>query len=283
MQNYKHEESFFNASNDGLRIYYQWYIPEKTERIIVIQHGFGEHSGRYENLVRHFSGSNTAFYMLDSRGHGHSEGARGHVNEFTQYREDLADFINIVQQKSGGQKIILLGHSLGGVVVADYAVSQGQSDLQALIFSSAAFQPVLDIEKSIKKTVGEVLSIFAPAVTVDAGLDAAHISHDKNEVRRYINDPLVHSKISLKMGTAFFKSGEELLKEVHKITVPVYMMHGSGDMIAESNGTERAFQAVSSKKKNLKIYDGLYHEMMNEKLPEREKVLDELKDWVMSL
>ncbi len=266
---------------DGFEFYAQSWKPAEIKKVLVIQHGFGEHSGRYKNIVQALENENTAIYALDARGHGKTPGRRGHVDDFNFYAADLTVLIKKARAENPNVPMFLLGHSMGALV-AGLATLSGDTakELKGLILSSGGFKPALDPIQEIKKAVGTVLANFAPAVTVDAGLDVKLISRDENTVQAYINDPLVHGKISLKMGVDLFSVGEKLINEAPRFTLPILVFHGDADGIAKVEGSKAFFAGVSSQDKTLHIYPGFYHETMNETYSDRQKVLADVVGWI---
>jgi lysophospholipase len=268
---------------DGFEFYTQTWkdAKAKIEKVVVIQHGFGEHSGRYQNLIAALEGQKAAVYALDARGHGKTPGKRGHISDFNLYASDLAVLVKKARDENKGVPIFLLGHSMGALIATLTAQKpEVASELSGLILSSGAFKPALDTVQAIKKAVGTFLAQFAPALTVPAGLDVNLISRDANVVQAYVNDPLVHDKISLKMGVDLFATGKALIEQASRITLPVLVFHGDADGIAQVEGSKEFFQALSSKDKTLKIYPGFYHETMNEPYADRKQVLQDVVDWI---
>lgn len=281
---YKNKQASFQSSVDGLNIFFQSWTKPDAEKVLVIQHGFGEHSNRYNNLLNALENEPINVYALDSRGHGRSEGKRGHVDQFQRYIDDLADLIRIVKQEQNIQKVILLGHSLGGVIALQYATEGfNQDNLLGLIISSPGLKVKMDFEKEIKKIAAELLATFMPSVTLDANLDLRYLSHDQNVIEAYKKDPLVHGKISFQMGKNLFHLNAVMKNKAHLIQVPILMIHGDSDGIADVEGTKEFFNNLVCKRKELKIYKGLYHELMNELPADREKVLNDIVEFIRSL
>ncbi len=270
---------------DGFELYAQvWHDANtKPDKVLVIQHGFGEHSGRYTHLLEALEGKNTIVYALDSRGHGKTPGKRGHISDFSLYASDLAELVKKARKENPGLPMVLLGHSMGGLVATEAALkSEVAKELKGLIVSSGAFFPALDTLKAIKKAVGTVLAKIAPAVTVAAGLDVKLISRDANTVEAYKRDPLVHGMISMKMGVDLFATGPKLIEAASSITLPTLVIHGDADGIAQVHGSKDFFAALSSQDKTLKIYPGFYHETMNEPLADRKQVLNDVVGWFVA-
>ncbi|MCE9600227.1 MAG: lysophospholipase [Spirochaetia bacterium] len=277
---YTPHQSMFKSSKDDFPIFYQKWTPAQVRRVCVIQHGFGEHSGRYQNILNAFDGTGTAFYALDARGHGKTGGKRGHVDQFQMYVDDLADLIQIARKENMNDQVYLLGHSLGGVIVLQYSLQgTNQSNLEALIVSSPGLIIEMDAGKTIKKNMATLFASILPAVTLDANLDLTYISHDPVVVEAYKNDPLVHGKISFQMGSNLFSIGKSILEKANHLTVPVYIFQGTGDKIVSPESSKALYAGLTTADKTLKLYEGLYHETMNELEADRNRVLADLKEW----
>jgi lysophospholipase len=282
MASLKNTSTNFSSPVDGIELYYQKWLPETSiERIIVIHHGLGEHSGRYQNLLKAMNDSKTAIYALDARGHGKSSGIKGHVGKFDFFARDLGALIQLVRDENPEKKLLLFGHSMGGLILLDFLIRESSlPNIQGAIISSPAIMPVMDLIKTIKKGIAGLLTPFIPAVTMESGLDLNFLSHDQDVINQYRADPLVHGKISIQLGMSLFTVPEKILNNASKINLPVLIIHGSGDGMVSFKGSQNLYEKISSSDKTLKIFDGLYHELINEKSPDKEKVLDILKEWL---
>ncbi|XDD49906.1 lysophospholipase [Leptospira sp. WS92.C1] len=274
------------AGSGGSKIFYRTYQPKegrKGNRVLVVQHGIGEHSGRYEFLVEALAGTGTALYLIDSRGHGRSDGKRGAVDSFSDFLSDLGKLISIAMEKEKLSKVNLLGHSMGAAIAAFYAEEgTNQGSLNALVISGLPIHAKLDIALKIKKGIAPLISDLLPNLTLPTGLDVNMISHDKAVVEAYKKDPLVHGMASAYLGNMLLNSEEPIIANAGKIKVPIYIFHGKEDAIARYTGSETFYNAVGSSDKSIKIYEGLFHETMNERLEDRTRVLSDLKKWLES-
>ncbi|MDZ4724582.1 MAG: alpha/beta hydrolase [Leptospira sp.] len=278
---YTREESTFQ-NNDGSKIYYQVYRPKSgAKRALVVHHGFGEHSGRYTNLLDALAEKSYAIYLLDARGHGRSDGRRGVINHISDFFVDLKQLIDIAKQKEGVKKVTLLGHSMGAAVTFLYTGTDNyQDDLDALVTSALPIKVKTDFVMDVKKGIGGFLAKVLPTLTIPAGLDVNMISHDKSVVEAYVNDPLVHGNVSAYLGDFLLNCYDLALNTASRIKLPIYMFHGKEDQIAICSGSEDAFAKLGSTDKTIKLFDGLYHETMNETPKERAVVLKELVSWL---
>ncbi|MCB1191940.1 MAG: lysophospholipase [Leptospiraceae bacterium] len=281
---FTNHHSSFKSSKDGMNIFYQFWTKPYAKRFLVIQHGFSDHSDRYENLVNHLQDSDINIYALDSRGHGRSDGIRGHVDEFSDYASDLGDLINIVKKEEKTEKVFLLGHSMGGVIVLQYTLEpQNQKNLHALITSAPALRVKMSLDKEIKKTVAGFLANIFPSFIIDADLNTNYLSHDKAVVEKYNSDPLVHGKVSFKMGTTLFNIADVIYKKLSNIQIPIFITHGEADGIIDVEGSKELFYKLTAQNKTLKVYPGLYHETMNEIPEKRETVLKDIGNFIDSI
>lgn len=278
---YIHETSTF-VNKDGGKIFYQVFRPKSaTKRVLVVHHGFGEHGGRYTNLVESLADKGFAIYLIDARGHGRSDGRRGVIHHFSDFFADLNQLINIAKQKESVSMVTLLGHSMGAVITFLYTGTDNyQSDLDALITSGLAIKVQTDFVMDVKKGIGGFLAQVLPTLTIPAGLNVNLISHDKSVVDAYVQDPLVHGNISAYLGDFLLNCYDLAINSAQRIKIPVYMFHGKEDQIALPSGTDAAFASLSSNDKSMKLFEGLYHETMNETPKERAIVLQELVAWL---
>ena len=281
---YTNKQSNFKSSIDNKNLFYQSWTKPNSKQVLVFQHGFGEHSDRYGNLLNTLNDESISIYALDARGHGRSEGKRGHVDQFQNYIDDLSDLIRIAKDEQKVEKVVLLGHSLGGVIVLQYATEGfNQDNLSGIIASSPGLKIKMDLEKEIKKCAAQILSSIMPSTTLDANLDLQFLSHDQSVIEAYKKDPLVHGKVSFQMGLNLFNLGSALFQKAHLISVPIFMIHGDAEGITDYEGTKEFFSNLTTPNKEIKIYPGLFHEMMNELPKDKEIVLRDVKNFILSL
>jgi alpha-beta hydrolase superfamily lysophospholipase len=243
---------------------------------MIIVHGLGEHSGRYGNPVSYFCPRGYAIYIMDNRGHGRSSGLRGHVDDFREYREDLASFIEKVRKEYHREKLFLVGHSLGGLISISYALSFPKS-IQGLIISSPGLRPK-EPPPVVKAFMGRILSHLWPTLTLSNEVDPHGISRDPMVVTNYINDPLVHDRVSTRFYTEFLKETVRVVAEAPSLRVPLLLMQAGEDRLVDPEASKEFFSRAGSQDKTLKIYEGYYHELFNE--PEKEKVFMEIEQWI---
>jgi len=216
------------------------------------------------NLVNYFKDKNTNFYLIDNRGHGRSQGQRGHIVLFGQYLDDLRMFVEKVREEESDQKhdIFLLGHSMGGNMVANYLI-QRDSYFTGAILSGPGFKIASPVNP-IKALAGKLLSSTIPFLSLDNDLNTAHLSHDPDVVKAYEKDSLVHSKVSARWFTQFLWAGNFALRNAKFIKCPVLVLQGGDDKIIAPSGAREFYKNLTVKEKELHVFDGFYHEIFNE-------------------
>jgi len=247
---------------------------EKTRAIIIMVHGLGEHINRYSDWAGLFREKGFAFLGVDMPGHGSSPGKRGYIRSYSVTDEMIDTLIHTSKMTFPGCPVFLYGHSLGGGIVLDYLVRKKPGIKGAIVTSpwlKLSFEPA----KS-KIMLASLVKNVLPGLTQPSGLNVNHISHENAVVEKYTNDPLVHGKIAVSLFYSAMQAGKNALQNAAELTIPVLLMHGSDDMITSPEGS-REF-AEKSNKVELKIWQGGYHELHNEKF--RGEVFDYILKWI---
>ncbi|GAG39340.1 unnamed protein product, partial [marine sediment metagenome] len=238
----------------GLSIYYQCWLPATNPKaILLVVHGWAEHSGRYTNLVNHFVPEGYAICALDHRGHGKSEGRRGYVERFSDYLDDLKTLFDIVRSEHGDTKIFLVGHSMGAIIATAYTVTVShQQELAGLIVSGVGVKPGSSLSSALIP-LARILSLLLPRLGIMV-LDASAISQDKAVVDAYVNDPLVYrGKITCRFGAEMLATLRKLPSEMPEINLPILIMHGTADRLCDPEGSRILYERANSRDKTLKL------------------------------
>ncbi|MEM7556198.1 MAG: lysophospholipase [Cyanobacteria bacterium P01_A01_bin.84] len=270
----QHYESNFN-SFDGLKLYIQSWLVENYNAVIVIVHGYGEHSDRYTHVGKYLANEGFCVYTFDLRGHGQSEGERCFVQSFDDYLRDLDIFIKGIKDKTD-RSIYLLGHSMGGAISILFSLEY-QSILNGLILSA----PILQFGNNIHPLllpITYLLGYLTPKLQT-LRLDSNAISRDLEVVKSYNDDALVyHGGTKARTATEIIRATRQIREKMAELNLPLLIMHGTKDILANPEGSRRLFARSNSNDKLLKLYDGLYHEVFNE--PEKVQVLADLTKWL---
>ena len=276
--NIEHTSGNF-AGVRGNQIFFQEWAPKNAPArgVILIVHGYAEHSGRYSALATDLVEAGFAVGALDHRGHGQSEGKRVQVQEFDDLVDDLSTYEGLLRGRYPAPlPLFILGHSMGGLISLRY-VTRDDSEATGLVLSGAAADKPDDIS-SLTITIGNLLAKVAPDFGV-ASLQLDKISRDPAVVEAYENDPLVtDGKVRARMGSEMINAMDVTGKAVPTLTVPILIMHGGDDVVTPPHGSKMISEKVGSQDKTLTIYDGLYHEIYNE--PERDVVIADVVAWL---
>ena len=259
----------------GVEIYWQAWRPAEARAVVVIAHGAGEHSRRYEHVARRLVDAGYAVYALDHRGHGLSKGRRALVDRMDRVIADVRTLVGRAAAENPGRPLFLLGHSMGGTIGIAFA-ARHQQELAGLALSGPV--AVLEAASPALRVIASVLSTLTPGLGVFA-VDASLVSRDPEVVRAYREDPLVfHGKLPARTVAELAAAVGRFPAEVPTIRLPLLVMHGTEDALAPVAGATMVHERAASGDKTLKLYEGLYHEILNE--PERQTVLDDLLSWL---
>lgn len=272
----KHQEAYFTGSS-GTQIYYQSWLPEKeVKAVLIIVHGLGEHGGRYMEIVNQLVPAGIAVYAHDQYGHGKSEGTRMFVPSFEEFTNTLKIFYDLVKDQHPKEKIFMLGHSMGSLILTDYLLDH-QDELDGAIISGTAIHVPPGIS-NFTVALGKLLSVLMPKAGIEA-LDPKGVSRDPEVVNAYINDPLVYTgKFTARLGAEGIKTMQKVTARMSEIHLPIYIFQGSADFMAKPEGSQDLYDAVSSEDKTLKYYKGYYHETYHD--IGKEQVLKDLQAWL---
>jgi acylglycerol lipase len=260
----------------GHEIYWRAWTPEQPKAVVVLAHGLHEHSGRYAHVAERLNRSGYAVHTLDHAGHGRSGGTKGNVGSMAGVLDDFDRLRRTAQEQHPGLPLVVLGHSMGGLIAIDYLVSKGQEGVAALAVSGAAVDT--SSAGGVQRRLAPVIGRLAPNLGVLL-LGADNVSRDPAVVKDYENDPLNHNgKVRARTGAEMLLSVQRVVDGLPRITVPPLVMHGSEDKLVPVAGSRLIEETIGSPDKTLKIYDGLYHEIFNE--PEQDQVLDDLVAWL---
>lgn len=254
----KNIEGTFKGSG-GLSLYYQsWHPQGEVPAVVVIVHGLGAHSGLFAPAVQHLISQGYAIYALDLRGHGRSPGQRGHINAWTEFREDLSAFLQWIHLQEPDCPCFLWGHSLGGAIVLDYAL-RSPKGLQGIIVTAPALGRV-GVSR-LKIAMGRIFSRVYPRFSLRVGLDRSASSRDPSIVSTYAQDPLQHEYGSARLATEFFAAARWIKNHASDLQIPLLLLHGSADRITLPESSWNFCQRVTFPDKECYEYPGSFHDL----------------------
>ncbi len=260
----------------GLNLYYQsWHPLGNPCAIVVIIHGLGSHSGLFSNVIEHLVKAGYAVYGLDLRGHGRSQGQRGHIRTWSEFREDLKVFLHLIEVQQPGCPRFLLGHSLGGAIVLDYVLRfptavQGVITM-AIPLGRVGISPV-------KLTLGRTLSQVMPRFALNTGFAGATASRDQNVQATFTQDRLMHSRGSARLATEFLGAIAWIQSHADHLQVPILILHGGADQVALPEGSRIFFQKIDFPDKEHHEYPQSRHALHRDL--DYQEMLADLEDWL---
>jgi alpha-beta hydrolase superfamily lysophospholipase len=259
------------------RIFWRSWTPDDraARAVIVLVHGLGEHSGRYDHVVARLVGEGYAVHTADHRGHGRSDGPRAFIEDMDNVVADVDTLVDRAVAAQPGVAVFMLGHSMGGLIALRYALAH-QERLAGLILSAALAQ--LDAVPKPLELVGRALSVIAPRAPLIA-IDSALVSRDASVVEAYRSDPLVHhGKVPARTAVQLADTVGRFPDTVGAITVPTLILYGTADGLCPPAGSMMLGERIGAADKTVTAYEGLFHEILNE--PERETVLEDIVGWL---
>jgi len=241
-----------------------------------VPHGVAEHSGRYAHVAQSLVDAGYTVVGFDLRGHGKSSGKRNYINSFQDYLNDLQEVLNRTKASYPDLPLFLFGHSMGGGIVTLFTIERNP-DVKGVLLSGPSVKVSDDISPFLQKISG-VISAILPKLPV-IKLESTDISKDPEVVKAYDEDPLNYrGGILARTGSELLNATKTITARSHVIDLPILIMHGDSDKLADKSGSEMLYANVSSTDKTLKIYAGLYHEILNE--PEQDQVKADIINWL---
>ncbi len=268
------KESTFEGVG-GLKIFNRsWQPAGKTRGVVVIVPGFNSHSGQYLWVGEQFAKKDLASYAIDLRGRGRSEGERYYVEKMEDYTDDVATLVRTAKAENPALPVFVLGHSAGGVVSCVYALDH-QAEIDGLICESFAYDlPVPGFVLSLLKG----FDYIAPHAHVYT-LKNENFSRDPQFVDSMNNDPLIKGESEpTQTAKVMIDAARRLNKEFPLIKLPVLILHGTEDKATNPSGSQFFFETAGSTDKTLKLYQGHYHDLLND--IDREAVMADINDWI---
>jgi len=267
------------TTDDGLNLRRVTWLPDDDGDIaglVVICHGLGEHVGRYENVAQALVAAGIAVTGADHRGHGRSDGLRGHVDGFSEYARDLNKVVVAFRDEHPDLQAVLFGHSMGGLISLTYNLDFPEHGLAGIAVSNPqlglAFEP-----PKIKALAGRLLSRVLPRLRLGNELDTKHISRDPAEIAAYDNDPLVHGLVSTRWFTSMGKAMAAVNGAPERMTTPALFVLGGSDSIVSAAAGEAFARKLEPSRTTVKVWPDSYHEPHNDL--DRDEVVATLVAW----
>jgi len=268
-------ENTFTFKLHNTEFFGQYWKPQITEAVIVLVHGMGEYMYRYEeSVIPYLIKNKFAVLAFDQFGHGKTSGKRGHCPSYEALLESVDFAIEKAEKVFPEKPIFLYGHSLGGNLVINYALRKNHK-LEGIIATSPFLRLAFNPPKW-KVAFGKLLLKISPSLTMPSELEVDAISRDKTEVTKYINDPLIHDKVSPMFVFPVIEAGEWAIENANKLQIPILILHGTSDRIIDYRGSE-AF-CDRTKIASLKLFSDGYHELHHDTC--KEEFMKTILNWL---
>lgn len=263
-------------SHDGLELLIsQWETSDPVGTICIIP-GFGEHGGRYEEMASKFNTIGWNVFALDNRGHGLSGGKRGHTPSYDQLMSDIEELLKHTRASWTDLPIVLFGHSMGGNLVTNYMLRMNTNELAGFILSAPWFRLVNKPPKW-RLELGKMIMKVAPGLQQKESVDPVLLSKDETVQQGYIDDPLVHGKITPGLFFAIHEAGEWALNHTDKLKKSGLVYQGTEDGLIDIKASKQFAGQVSDLTEWWEV-EGARHEPHNDL--EKDQVFTKLKNWI---
>jgi len=271
-------EEAYHPSTHGARIFSCTHSPAAPWGVVLLTHGLGEHSGRYGHVIHLFAEAGIATVRFDLRGHGRSDGQRGHAASFAELINDLSLVFHETRARFPALPIIVYGHSLGGNLVANWALRKPLESAQiAGMVLSAPWLLLATPPSPLKVSIIKLLSRIWPTLPIPARFRPKRLTRHRAAIDAYEHDPLIHRRVSVRLASEAFDAAHWALGHAERCTMPVFGLHGLADTITSPKGTEQFCHAAPNA--TLLLLPDLVHEPHNE--PEWREVVLAIREWIV--
>ncbi len=267
------EEFQFNSSSKVSNYVVDWKLDD-ARAVICLVHGMGEHCRRYDHMAEYYAAHGIAMIGYDHAGHGRTKGTKGHADMGTLYN-GINLLLAEAEKRYPSKPIILYGHSMGGNLVLNYYL-QKHPNIKALV-ATGPWIKLGDEPPKLLEWIGRLMKAIFPGGTRASGLDANLISQNKDEVSTYLNDPLVHDRISFGLGISMLDAGLRLNAYSGKVDTPMLIMHGGADGVTDPTASKQLAGRLTGDVTH-KEWEELYHEIHNEDI--KEQVFNYTLNWL---
>ncbi len=268
----KRYEGHFKG-HDQTELFYQTWTPEKVRGLILITHGLAEHSECYNSLAQSLADDGWKVFAWDMRGHGRSEGKRGYMRHISDSINDLGCFYDLVNRERDGKKLVLIGHSLGGLITLRY-LQTNKNECAAVVLSSPALGLSMDVPK-LKEQLARIAIRWLPTITLYNEIQYEDLSRPEEMQKFYKTDTLRHDKISPGLFLSMVECFPLATSDADSIKMPVLMQLSGEDRLVSTSASMSFFESLPNKKNQMIVYTDSLHEVYN--CVEREQALADLK------
>jgi lysophospholipase len=271
------ETDGFLPAKDNLRLYVRAIRPPSPRAVVLVLHGYADHSGRYLEVMRHLAEKGYAAHALDYRGHGQADGRRGHVYRFSEYLDDVDVFLGHVREKAEGRKLFVLAHSHGALIMLLYGINRRETGISGAVLTNPYLKLAFAPPRFLAMISG-VLSKLIPFLHVKNELKAEMLTRDTAIQEATQADPLYNRNATPRWYTESNLAQLEVKLRAREYLWPTLLLLGTADPVAAADASREIFSRLGSKDKELFDYEGFRHELLNE--VGRERVYADVTRWL---
>lgn len=265
-------------SFDATPIYFRRVRAASPKGAVVVVHGMGEHGGRYLHLASHLAEQGFACYLVDLRGFGQSGGKRGCLKHFSDYFRDLESVSRLAREREGFSDLFFLGHSYGGLIVSSYLAETASRGARGMLLSSPNFGISIPVPAWRTWLAHGVATVW-PDLTQHSHVEPRFLTHDTQLLQNSAGDRLIHYRISVGLYVQLLARIRQLESLAARLQLPSLILQAGEDRIVSRPATERFYARLRAADKELKVYEGLFHEIFNE--TSRVAIFREVSNWLL--
>ena len=266
----------FTNGYKGIKLYHKSYIAKENQERIILLHGAGEYSEKYTRFAEWFIAKGIDVYLLDLRGHGRSGGPRCHVDDFNNYAQDVDIFIRFTESEYGFKNTFLVSHSIGGLIAIYYGLNF-KHQLGGIVVSSPCLALKLNIDP-VKVWFAGLFYRFLKDRQFASHIDFKMVTHDDYMIKRFKDDPMIYHFVTAGFYAQMVKAMKYVNSRAADLKLPLLILQAGDDRICRREAAEDFYQRAGSIDKEFKLYEGFYHEVLNE--TERERVFEDIYTWI---
>jgi alpha-beta hydrolase superfamily lysophospholipase len=266
-------------TQDGTTLHEKlWNAAGSPIGTVVLVHGYGEHIGRYEHVGQALSAGGFHVRGFDLRGHGQSGGARGYCERFVEYLDDLSQVVRRAREGQEALPLFLVGHSFGALISFRFCIERPQG-IAGVMLSSPYFALKMHVPK-VKLIAGQITSMIYGKMSLPSGLKGTDVSHDPQIIANYDKDPLNNKSATARWFTETSETQAWVLANASRFTLPLLLLAGAADPIADPQRAQEVFERVGSSDKQIALLSGQLHEIFNELEADRKETLQRVVSWL---
>lgn len=269
------------TARDGLELYLHDWSIDRPELVLAVIHGYGEHGGRYAHVAKALNQRRISVLGCDLRGHGRSAGIRGYVERFSDYHQDLDALVALARAQAAGRPVAVYGHSMGALATIDWLLARNGRDLCGVVLTSPFLGLALKVNP-LKIALARAMSKLKPTLALPSELKGKDVTRDPEIAALYDSDPLNNKNATSRWFTEAMDAIDRAQTRAAELTNPLLILYGGADKVASADDTDRFVGGLTGKDRFAERLAEHYHELVNEPVPVRDRVIERIGSWLLS-